>query len=302
MKTVHIAKTIAIAALLLLMCACRTYEGSSGVYVYDISADMSYLQESSYELSGKELPEQVGELLQRLIDGPDGNRVRSAVPEEITSVTYVIGHRTVNVNFDGAFRDVSKMRQILCEAAIVRTLCGLDDIYAVSFSIESEPVRDSGDIPTGLLTPASFVENEGAMINAYERTTLTLFFADESGQRLVERTESITYNGNISADRLVVDNIVSGPNSTDAFATIDPATEVISVTTRDGTCYVNLSRSFLNRTSNVTDEVIVYSLVNSLTQLGNINKVQILIDGSKDEKLGTFDLSSPIERNLELIL
>ena len=292
--------------LSLLICACNRADspaGSEDAFVFDLSNDMNYIEEAKYSLSGDDdLSGQVGELLQRMIDGPEKNRVRSAIPEQITSVTYIIGHQTINVNFDESFNDVSQMRKVLCEAAVVKTLCQLDDVYAVSFSVSSIPLCDSKNIPVGLLTPDSFIENEGAMINAYERAKLTLYFADESGQSLVEKTESITYNGNISMDRLVVDNVIAGPHSTDAFATIDPATTVISVTTQDGICYVNLSRDFLNKTSNISDEIIVYSLVNSLTELGNVNKVQILIDGSKDEKLGAYDFSSPFERNLELIL
>ena len=299
-------KIIPFMFTLMLVCSCsraETEPGGGNAYVYDLSSDMSYIEEVEYSLPGKsDLSEQVGQLLQRLIDGPDQNRVRSVIPEEITSVTYIIGHQTVNVNFDESFNEVSPMRRILCEAAIVKTLCQLDDVYAVSFSVNSSPLCDSKNIPVGLLTPDSFVENEGAMINAYERAQLTLYFADESGQRLVEKTENVTYNGNISMDRLVVDNVIAGPHSTDAFATIDPATTVTSVTTQDGICYVNLSRDFLNKTSNVSDDVIVYSLVNSLTELGNVNKVQILIDGSKDAGLGAYDFSSQFERDLELIL
>ncbi len=299
-----ITKTAATALVCLIMCACSGRGGieDANAYVYDLAEDPSYIEKCEYHLSEDEdLSERVGDLLQRLIDGPSGGRAMSAVPQEITSVTYRVGAQTVNVDFDAAFLDVPQLRKVLCEAAVVRTLCQLDDVYAVSFSVDSVPLCDSGNVPIGLLTPDSFVENDGAMINAYERTTLTLYFADEDGQMLVEKTQNITYNGNIPTDRLVVDNILSGPDSTDAFATIDPATSVISVTTQDGICYVNLSRVFLNKTSNVSDEVIIYSLVNSLTELGNVNKVQILIDGSKDERLGVMDLASPFERNLELI-
>ena len=45
---------------------------------------------------------------------------------------------------------------------------------------------------------------------------------------------------------------------------------------------------------------MVYSIVNSLTDLTNINKVQILIDGDINVSLGEFDLSKMYERNLEM--
>lgn len=289
----------------LLMCGCggsQPEEQEGAMYVYDLSPDMSHILAAPYTPTAgtEDVSALVGELLQRIIDGPSGGRRNSAIPNEITSVTYYIGPRTVGVNFNSAYDEVPQMRRILCEAAIVRTLCQLDEVYAVTFSVEGTPVCDSKGVPLGLLTPDSFIENDGSMINAYERVELHLFFASEDGKSLVEKAQTVTYNSNISKDRLVVDNIIAGPRSTDAYATINPSTQVNSVTTQDGVCYVNLSGDFLNKITNVTDEVMIYSIVNSLTRLDNINKVQILIDGDMNVSLGEYDLSTLFERNLSI--
>ena len=302
--TAYVTAAVLICAC--AFCACSSLQSddkeANVLTVYDLSADMTHIIADEYAPEDDtDTGKMVGQLLQRLIDGPRGNRSSSVIPEEVTGVTYRLGPETVIVDLGGSFNAAAKVRKTLCVASIVRTLCQLDGIYAVSFSTDGVPLCDSQSVPIGLLTPESFVENDGAAINAYERAQLHLFFADESGQMLVEKIENITYNSNISMDRLIVDNIVSGPKSTDAFATIDPSTVVNSVTTMDGTCYVNLSNDFLNKTSNVSDDVMIYSVVNSLTQLGNINKVQLLIDGRTDASLGERDLSSTFERNLELV-
>ena len=271
------------------------------VTVFDLSSDMSHIEGVGYHMnSSRDVSTCVRELLQRIIDGPDGGRIHSAIPEEISSVTYYIGNRTVGVNFNSAYEGVPQMRRILCQAAVVRTLCQLEDVDSVSFSVDNVPVCDSKGVPIGLLTPESFVENDGSMINAYERAELHLFFASEDGKELVEKIETVTYNSNISMDRLVVDNIISGPGSADVYPTVNPSTVVNSVTTVDGICYVNLSSDFLNRTNNVSDEVLIYSIVNSLTYLDNVNKVQILVDGSVDEQLGEYGLSTVFERDLSI--
>ena len=100
---------------------------------------------------------------------------------------------------------------------------------------------------------------------------------------------------------MVVESIIAGPKSSEVFATVNPSTVINDVMTDNGICYVSLNRDFLNKTTNVSDEVLIYSLVNSLTQLGNVNKVQILIDGRSDARLGEYDLSKLFERNLEMI-
>ncbi len=297
--------TILIVLMLLLMCGCGSSqpdEQEGTMYVYDLSQDMSHILAAPYTPAAgpEDTSSCVGELLQRIIDGPSGGRRNSAIPNEITSVTYYVGPSTVGVNFNSAYNEVPQMRRILCEAAIVRTLCQLDEVYAVTFSVEGAPVCDSKGVPIGLLTPDSFIENDGSMINAYERVELHLFFASEDGKSLVEKAQTVTYNSNISMDRLVIDNIIAGPRSTDAYATVNPSTQVNSVMTQDGVCYVNLSSDFLNKITNVTDEVMIYSIVNSLTRLDNINKVQILIDGDMNVSLGEYDLSTLFERDLNL--
>ena len=57
---------------------------------------------------------------------------------------------------------------------------------------------------------------------------------------------------------------------------------MLGVTVKDGTCYVNLDNGFLTQTYNVSAEVQIYSIVNSLVELSNINKVQIAVNGNTD--------------------
>ena len=78
---------------------------------------------------------------------------------------------------------------------------------------------------------------------------------------------------------------------------INPETKIINILTKDGICYVNLDSSFLTVVNNVSTEVAVYSIVNSLVELDNINKVQILVNG---EVPPTFS-NSTFERYLDYV-
>ena len=72
--------------------------------------------------------------------------------------------------------------------------------------------------------------------------------------------------------------------------------------TKDGICYVNLNEEFANQPYNVRADVTIYSITNSLVELPNVNKVQILINGEtgvyyRDKVY----LSDVFERNLDLL-
>ena len=71
---------------------------------------------------------------------------------------------------------------------------------------------------------------------------------------------------------------------------------------KDGICYVNLDNGFLGQGYDVTEAVPVYSIVNSLTGLPGISRVQILINGETDlvyRESIRFD--TIFERNLDLV-
>ena len=83
---------------------------------------------------------------------------------------------------------------------------------------------------------------------------------------------------------------------------INPNTKIISIAVKDNICYVNLSKEFLVTQSDVLPEVTVYSIVNSLIELQNINKVQISVEGNNAIVFrDTIDMAVLFERNLDIL-
>ena len=196
------------------------------------------------------------------------------------------------------------MKEILTRAAIVRTVTQIPEISYVSFTVQGDPLADSNGMAIGTMSADTFIENAGDEINAYEKVNLRLYYANEDGTGLIEENRrNVVYNSNISLEKLVVEQLVKGPMAQGAYPTINSSTKVISVSVKDGICYVNFGSDFLNQPYNVSAEVTIYSITNSLVELSNVNKVQISIDGETGityrEK---FKLSELFERNLDLLV
>ena len=81
------------------------------------------------------------------------------------------------------------------------------------------------------------------------------------------------------------------------YPSINPSTKIVNVMTKDGICYVNLDENFLTVVNNVSTDLSIYAIVNSLVELSNINRVQILING---EVPASFSAAS-YERNLDIV-
>ena len=101
----------------------------------------------------------------------------------------------------------------------------------------------------------------------------------------------------------MVEQLIAGVGKGEkAFPTINPGTKIVSVNVKDGICYVNLDNAFLTQIYNVTPEVTIYSITNSLVEIANVNKVQISINGDTNITYKEcINLSSVFERNLELV-
>ena len=80
-------------------------------------------------------------------------------------------------------------------------------------------------------------------------------------------------------------------------------TEIIDIKTENNICYVNLSKSFMNINSGNKKEaeLSIYSVVNSLTEIPDVKKVQFLIEGEKVDTFSGIDFSKAFERNDTII-
>ncbi len=130
-----------------------------------------------------------------------------------------------------------------------------------------------------------------------------MYLANETGDGLKKITRSVVYNSNISTERLIVEQLILGALENEkVYPTINPNTKIISVNVKDGICYVDLDNTFLTQIYNVTSDVTIYSITNSLVELSNVNKVQISINGNINVTYReNTSLSTVFERNLELV-
>ena len=129
-----------------------------------------------------------------------------------------------------------------------------------------------------------------------------MYFANADGDKLVQEVVEISYSSSISVERVVVEQLIKGPLTDDAYPVIPPDTKLISVSTKDGICYVNLDNGFLKQGYDVTEAVPIYSIVNSLTAIPGISKVQILINGETNLVFReSIRFDTIFERNLDIV-
>ena len=304
-------KKILLLAIFVFMVACMTGCGddtqdSSGgrtYSVYYVNNEETGIFSKSYQTATEDGQELLDELMGQLAVISEKKEYKAPLSGDFAILGYTLESGQLAINFDEHYKEMDSIKEILVRAAIVRTLSQVKDVSYISFAVNNEPLMDNGGAVVGNMSADMFIDNEGNEINTYEKVNLHLYFANETGDRLVEENQrNVVYNSNISIEKLVVEKLIEGPLSEGSYPTINPDTRIVSVTVKDRICYVNLDEVFLNQPYNVTSDVTIYSITNSLVELPNVSKVQISINGETSVFYKeSVSLTTLFERNLDLI-
>lgn len=282
---------------------CSDNQEVEGEYqIYYLNMDKTKIVAEGYDSTGATGEELVAELLEQLNSAPDSLQLRQTIPSDVLIKSFKINGAYLYVDFSEEYNRLSKTDEVLIRAAIVRTLLQVEECSLISFSVESEPLRFSDGTLVGFMSADSFIENPGQQINTSEETTLTLYFASSDGTSLVKETRTVHYSSNTSMEKLIMEQLIEGPKKSGSKATIPAETKLITISVVDGVCYVNLNETFQNQNQEVLEEVVLYSIVNSITESTTVSKVQISINGdTKGNVRFSLPLSKMYERDLSLV-
>ena len=305
-KSQNIILLLLMTVLMICLAGCgkQQNQGTSVEISYLNKSETKIVTEEHY-LEGATTKEMIVEVLTLLCSVPENKELKATLSGGINIINYSLEGEQVTVSLGEKYKELSRTTEVLTRAALVRSLTEIPGVTYVVITVGGEPLTDLAGNAIGIMTADMFVDNEGEQMNSYEKVTIRLYFANESGDGLIPINRELVHNidvSNISMEKLIVEQLIAGPANDESYPTINPQTKLLGVTVRDGICYVNLDSSFLTPVNNVTSDVTIYSIANSLVELSNVNKVQISIDGKKDIKFrDKYNLTTIFERNLQLV-
>jgi germination protein M len=290
------------AMLLTLIGGCGRGKKDGECEVYYLNSDITTIMPDDVAVDHDSGDEQVWDLLEALKTQPSDAALRQTIPTEVEIRGIQSSTYQITVDFSEEYHNMEAIREILTRAAIVKTLIQNTDYLYVAFTVNGEPLEtESGGI-VGSMGIDSFVENPGQQINSSQVATLTLYFASSDGASLVPETRQVHYSSNTSVDKLVMEQLIEGPKNPGEQATIPAETKLITLSTVDGVCYVNFDETFFNQNQEISEQVVLYSIVDSLTELSTIDRVQLSVNGDTTGKVRfTYDLSTMYEEDLSLV-
>ena len=288
----------------LLMAGCRKQQqvDESGYQIWYINQVETCLKYENKELQSKNEEGLLREMMEVMRETPTDDELKPVIPEDVELLDFDFEHNQLYLDFSPEYKKMPKVYEVLCRAAIVRTLGQIDGVEYVDFQVNGEPLTDLEGKEIGLMNEDQFIENAGEEINAYKTADLTLYFANKAGDKLVGQRVAMEYNSNISLEKLIVEQLIAGPPFEGAYPTIPSETKLLNISIKDKICYVNLDEGFLGTGYNVIESIPVYSIVNSLIENTDAQKVQISINGETNRMFReSINFDTIFEKNEGLI-
>ena len=192
-------------------------------------------------------------------------------------------------------------KSILCLSALA-ILCvaggcdpqGEKALPSSSSSSSSSSVASSSGVSSSGSVPAPVAKKEEA-----KELAVKLYYPKDDGSALVAVSRKVKISEGKDKYTAVIQSLMEGTKENGQTTIIPKRTKLRSVKMKDGVAYVDfsgdLTKHFVGGSTG--EEMLVGSVVNTLTEFPEVKSVQILIDGETVESIaGHMDLTVPVKR------
>ncbi len=276
------------------------------IYIYYVNHERTDMVQSVYTLDSKnDIKQNVDELIGHLIDMTPTSECQSPIPESFTYIDnpVEIDKGRIEVSFSVVYDNVSAENLLFFKGCVAKTLLQLEGVNKVTILMTDIANTDPETATVSeTFDQDSFTMSFGDIAGNRQTGNVVLYFANEDGSALKPYRKSVEMSNNMSLGRVVIEALIEGPKREGYSPTITEGTTIKNIAAKDGICYLDLSDEFYNMDNPLKNDIIVYSIVNSLVELPTVSKVQFLKDG---EKLQFYRETMPFdglfERNLDII-
>lgn len=269
------------------------------VEFYYIESSSSLLKPEKRQFVGESNADILSLVLAAMKESPKTEGFVKAIPDTIQFNKANIDKGIVTLDVSSDYNQMKAGEEVICRSAIVWTLTSLDFVDHIRITVDGQELVKNNKEPIGLMNRENVVINPIVSPEPKKYKTVKLYFSNEDATALETEERQIEVSPNQPEEKGIMEQLIIGPKKQGLNATVPSETKIRDITTtEDGICYVDLSSEFVTKHSGgATAEMLtIYSIVDSLTELENVKKVQFLIEGEKQEEYkGHMDFSKPFE-------
>ena len=273
---------------LVLLCACTTApaeQADAPFSFYYRCAEVAFGGEDGViraEAAPLEADADLRTVVLQYLKGPASPELRTPLPADWALEFIGLTEGTAELVFSGM--PCRSLDRTILNACLARTLLQLPGVQRVS-------ILRSGDGAADVLAAKDILLRDNGMEEQEEE--LVLYVPDEAQRYLMRETQTVAAMNAADRPAEIVRRLLAIPEGT----------ALRSVSVENGVCTVDLSSQFLTgmpRSWN-TERLAVYAIVNSLTELPQIQTVDLWIAGAPVERLYVLELENGLARDERMI-
>lgn len=291
-----------ICMLFLTACGKKKEPQGTGEYAYQIyylNTALTKLVSQEYRTDTADSEQLIGELMGQFLQVPADVDCQLPLSDKTEYQGYRLEKPVLYLQFDANYTSMKPEREILCRAALAKTLTQIEGIDYIAIYAGNQALTDCKGRPVGMLSGSEFIEGISD-VNAFDETEIILYFTDAEGTMLYPERRTVMHSINVSTEQVVLEELIAGPETEGRMPTLDPSTRLLNISVNENVCYLNFNSQFLMNSLEVKDYIPIYSIVNSLSELSTVNRVQITVNGESGLSFReTIPLNQLFERNLD---
>ncbi|NLD48704.1 MAG: GerMN domain-containing protein, partial [Clostridiaceae bacterium] len=223
--------------------------------------------------------------LKALIAGPERTELRNAMPDGTAVLSVKKENNTAVIDFSEEYGKVNGLDEVVERISIVNTLTEITGVEKVRILVAGKDLIGPSGEAFGELTRV-LLDSQGYPKTSGEKP-LTLYFSDQQAEYLVPEVRNVQLKDGETTDKVIsaiIEELKKGPVTDELGAVIPEGTRLLSAKVKDGICTLDFSKDFVDNNMGSAGEMMtLYSIVNSMTELPEVNKVQFLIEGKTRE-------------------
>lgn len=234
-------------------------------------------------------------VINEMLKEENRSRIGIAPGTKLKSLNLKNGLLTVDFSKEFQYCQLGSTGEALLIMSIVHTLTEFQTVDKVQFWIDGIPADSLGHI----LINEPLERNENHIAEVITRNVTFYNIGSHPTDYYLEPVEKNIKIVNKAIAKAAVYEMLNPENNLNNG--IPEGTTLISINLKNGTLTLDLSKEFKQgNLGSGYESLMVYAIVNSLTEFSTVDRVQFLIEGKIDE-LGHITLEEPFERNESII-
>lgn len=268
-------------SLILSLCACSESKPKDPGHFYyrwvqtDYVGSEGIIAPEVRELAG--IKTNLNQLLTLYFQGPESDTLEMPFPRDTKAVNWSFSGQVLCIELNETFASLSGIELSVACGCITKTFLELTDAAAVQISVQDRLLGGEHSITMARDTMLLVDDAIDKL-----RTDLTLYYTDEDRRYLIGQNLSINLAAQDDIVSYLVQQLQTAPTGMGLVSALPSNIKLLDSTIENGVCTLNFSQEFESNafSGGIAQRTTLLSLVNTLTQLESIERVEFRLEGN----------------------